>query len=143
MGTLESHMNTVQDRDQDLLYLRSKIKRPGRQKPKRQCSFLWDPGKRGESGRLRSILPKLTALTFDLPLEFQWVHQLGLRRPDRASRPRPIIACLVRHGQARQLLQAAQTHRPFWMEGYYICIMADYSKDTNKRRKAFLAPIPV
>ncbi|KAJ1099425.1 hypothetical protein NDU88_004526 [Pleurodeles waltl] len=42
----------------------------------------------------------------------------------------------------RQLLQAARTHSPFRMEGYDIHITADYSKDTNERRKAFLALRP-
>ncbi|KAJ1120378.1 hypothetical protein NDU88_008548 [Pleurodeles waltl] len=65
-------------------------------------------------------------------------HRVGPKRPDEASRPRLIIACLLRHGQTRQLLQAARTHRPFRTERYDICLTADYSKDTNEHRKAFL-----
>ncbi|KAJ1191675.1 hypothetical protein NDU88_000991 [Pleurodeles waltl] len=84
----------------------------------------------------------MTSLTFDPPLEFQRAHRLGPKSPDGASRPHPIIACFLRHGQARQLLQAARTHCPFRMEGYDIRITADYSKDTNERRKAFVALQP-
>ncbi|KAJ1180586.1 hypothetical protein NDU88_005807 [Pleurodeles waltl] len=91
---------------------------------------------------LRSDLPKVTALTFDLPLEFQREQRLGPRCPDGASRPCLIIACLLQHGQTRQLLQAAQTHGPFQVEGYDIRLTADYSKDTNDCRKAFLALWP-
>ncbi|KAJ1193687.1 hypothetical protein NDU88_002983 [Pleurodeles waltl] len=88
---------------------------------------------------LEHRMSSLTELTFDPPLEFQRVHQLGPRRQYGTSRPRPIIACLLRHGQARKLLSAAQAHRPFRAESYEIRVMADYSKDTNERRKVFLA----
>ncbi|KAJ1090182.1 hypothetical protein NDU88_003317 [Pleurodeles waltl] len=53
---------------------------------------------------LRETLPKLTGLTFDPPLEFQRVHRLGPKRRDNANHPLPIIPCLLRHVQTRQLL---------------------------------------
>ncbi|KAJ1123521.1 hypothetical protein NDU88_001990 [Pleurodeles waltl] len=143
--TLESHMNTVQDRDQDLLYLCSKItdlEDRNRRDNVRVFGFPENEEGPGVQALLRSDLPKLTALTFDLPLEFQWAYRLGLRRPGGASRPRPIIACLLRHGQARQLLQAARTHGHFRPEGYDVRTTADYSKDTNDHQKAFLASRP-
>ncbi|KAJ1113106.1 hypothetical protein NDU88_001361 [Pleurodeles waltl] len=100
------------------------------------------PGSRGVNG-FPQISPSQTdCTTFDPPLEFQRVHRLGLRRPDIASRPRLIISCLLGHGQTRQLLQAARIHSPFRPDRYDIRITADYSKDTNDRRKAFLAPRP-
>ncbi|KAJ1101272.1 hypothetical protein NDU88_006344 [Pleurodeles waltl] len=54
----------------------------------------------------------------------------------------PIIACLLRHGHARQLLLSAWAHGPFRAEGYKIHITADFSKETNDCRKAFLALRP-
>ncbi|KAJ1171090.1 hypothetical protein NDU88_002961 [Pleurodeles waltl] len=39
-------------------------------------------------------------------------------------------------------VQTALTHGPFRTEGYDIRITADYSKDTNERRKTFLAHQP-
>ncbi|KAJ1193032.1 hypothetical protein NDU88_002338 [Pleurodeles waltl] len=141
MVTLESHMNTAQDRDQDLLYLCSEITDLEDRSRRDNVSFLgFQENEEGPDIQtfLRSVLPKLTALTFDPPLELQGAHRLGLRRPDGASRPHPITACLQRHGQAHQLLQAARTHGPFRAEGYDIHITADYSKDTNDLRKAFL-----
>ncbi|KAJ1129779.1 hypothetical protein NDU88_008144 [Pleurodeles waltl] len=144
--TLESHMNTVQDRDQDLLYLRSKITDLEDRSRRDNVRFFGFPENEESPdvhAFLRSVLPKLTALTFDPPLEFQLAHRLGPGRPGGASRPRTVIACLLRHGQTRQFLQAARSHSPFRKEGYDIRIMADYSKDTIDSRKAFLALRPV
>ncbi|KAJ1110633.1 hypothetical protein NDU88_007982 [Pleurodeles waltl] len=91
---------------------------------------------------LRETLPKLTGLTFEPPLEFQWVHRLGPKRRDNANRPSPIIACLLRHVQTRQLLQAARSHGAFWMDGLEIRLTADFSKETSECRRAFLALRP-
>ncbi|KAJ1218537.1 hypothetical protein NDU88_006115 [Pleurodeles waltl] len=91
---------------------------------------------------LQETLPKLTGITFDPPLEFQRAHRLGPKRPDTAIRPRPIIACLLRHVQARQLIQRARTHGPCQMDGQVIRMSADFSKETSKRRRAFLALQP-
>ncbi|KAJ1143905.1 hypothetical protein NDU88_010207 [Pleurodeles waltl] len=110
MGTLEAHMTTVQDRDQDLLYLRSKItdlEDRSRRDNIRLFGFPENEEGSDVQAFLGSVLPKLTSLTFDPPLEFQRVHRVGPKRPDGAARPRPIIACLLRHAQTRQLLQAA------------------------------------
>ncbi|KAJ1179452.1 hypothetical protein NDU88_004686 [Pleurodeles waltl] len=91
---------------------------------------------------LSSVIPKLTLLSFGPPLGFQRAHRVGPKRPDGASRPRPIIACLLRHTQTRQLLQVARTHGRFRVDKYDVRITGDYSKDTNERRKAFLALRP-
>ncbi|KAJ1215230.1 hypothetical protein NDU88_002839 [Pleurodeles waltl] len=53
-----------------------------------------------------------------------------------------IIACLLRHNQTRQILQAARSHGPFRIGQHDIRITANYSKDINERRKAFLALRP-
>ncbi|KAJ1208287.1 hypothetical protein NDU88_003673 [Pleurodeles waltl] len=145
MGTLETYVATIQNRDQDPFYHRSKITDlEDRSRRDTICLFGIPENEEGSGVQafLRSILPKLTSLTFDPPLEFQRAHRVGLKHPDGVPRPRPIIACLLRHTQTRQLLQAAQNHRPFRIDKYEIRITADYSKDTNKRRKAFLALRP-
>ncbi|KAJ1124279.1 hypothetical protein NDU88_002740 [Pleurodeles waltl] len=145
MGTLETQVATVQDRDQDLLYRRSKITDLEDRSRRENIRLFGIP--QNEEGPdvqffLGSILPKLTSLTCDPPLEFQRAYIVGLKRPDGASRPRPIVACLLRHTQTRQLLQTARNHGPFWTDKYETRITADYSKDTNERRKAFLALRP-
>ncbi|KAJ1115230.1 hypothetical protein NDU88_003456 [Pleurodeles waltl] len=91
---------------------------------------------------LQETLPKLTGITFDPPLEFQRAHRLGPKRPDTTVRPRPIIACLLLHMQARQLIQRARTQGPCQMDDQEIRISADFSKETSERRRAFLALRP-
>ncbi|KAJ1144196.1 hypothetical protein NDU88_010498 [Pleurodeles waltl] len=145
MGSLETQMATSQDRDQDLLYLKSKL------------TDLEDRSRRGniclleipehEEGTdmqtfLSSTLSKLTSLDFDPPLEFQRVHRVGPKRPDTSLGARRIIACLLRYNQTRQILQTARSHGPYRIGQHDIRITADYSKDTNERRKAFLALRP-
>ncbi|KAJ1175482.1 hypothetical protein NDU88_000770 [Pleurodeles waltl] len=46
------------------------------------------------------------------------------------------------HNHARQILQTARKQGPFRIGQHDIRITADYSKDTNERRKAFLALRP-
>ncbi|KAJ1215243.1 hypothetical protein NDU88_002852 [Pleurodeles waltl] len=145
MGTLETHVATIQDRDQDLLYLQSKITDLEDRSRRDNIHLFGIP--ENEEGPdvqafLSSVLPKLTSLTFDPPLESQRAHRVGPKCSDGASRPRPIIACLLRHTQTCQLLQVARNHAPFRIDKYEICITVDYSKDTNERRKAFLALRP-
>ncbi|KAJ1123089.1 hypothetical protein NDU88_001562 [Pleurodeles waltl] len=145
MGTLETQVATSQDRDQDLLYLRSKIT-DLEDRSRRDNIRLYGIPENEEGSDIQaflgSALPKLTSLTFDLPFEFQRAHRVGPKRSDETSRPRPIIACLLRHTQTRQILQRARSHGPFRIGQYDIRITADYSKDTNERRKAFLALRP-
>ncbi|KAJ1193511.1 hypothetical protein NDU88_002808 [Pleurodeles waltl] len=66
------------------------------------------------------------------------VHGLGPKRRDNVNRPRPIIACLLRHVQTRQLLQAARMHGPFRLDDLEVRLTADFSKETSELRRAFL-----
>ncbi|KAJ1207352.1 hypothetical protein NDU88_002743 [Pleurodeles waltl] len=145
LGTLETHMFTIQDRDQDRSYLWNKV--TDLEDRSRRDNILPLGIPENEEGPdvqafLSSAIPKLTSLSFDPPLEFQQAHRVGPKRPDGASIPHPIIACLLRHTQTRQILQAARTHGPFRIDKFDVRITADYSKDTNKCRKAFLTLRP-
>ncbi|KAJ1132697.1 hypothetical protein NDU88_011000 [Pleurodeles waltl] len=115
---LDDHLNTVPARDQELPCLC------------KGADIQASP---------RNILPTLTGLTFDPLPEFQRAHHLGPKRHDGTSRLHSIIACLLRHGQVRQLLLAARSHGPFRTEGYEIRITADFSKETDDHCKAFLS----
>ncbi|KAJ1218364.1 hypothetical protein NDU88_005944 [Pleurodeles waltl] len=142
MGSLEAQATASQDRDQDLLYLRSKLIDMEDRSRRDNIRLLGIP--ENEEGTdmqafLSSTLSKLTSLDFDPPLEFQRAHRVGPKRSDKPSRPRPIFACLLRHNKTRQILQAARSHGPFRVDQHDIRITADYSKETNERRKAFLA----
>ncbi|KAJ1187659.1 hypothetical protein NDU88_004433 [Pleurodeles waltl] len=143
--TLETHMSTAQDRDQDLSYLRSKVTDLEDRSRRDNIRLLGIP--ENEEGTdvhtfLNSAIPKLTSLAFEPPLEFQRAHRVGPKRQDGALRPRPIIACLLHHSQTHQILQVARTHGPFRMDKLEVRITADYSKDTTERRKAFLSLRP-
>ncbi|KAJ1092097.1 hypothetical protein NDU88_005211 [Pleurodeles waltl] len=145
MESLETQVATSRDRDQDLLYLRRKLTYLEDRSRRDNIRLLGIP--ENEEGTdiqtfLSSTLSKLTSLDFDPPLEFQRAHRVGPKRSDTSLRPRPIIACLLRHNQTRQILQAARNHGPFRIGQYDIRITADYSKDTSERRKAFLALRP-
>ncbi|KAJ1179659.1 hypothetical protein NDU88_004893 [Pleurodeles waltl] len=62
----------------------------------------------------------------------------GPKRQNDENRPRPAIACLLRHVQNRQLLQAARMHRPFQLDDLEVRLTAYFSKETSERRRAFL-----
>ncbi|KAJ1118348.1 hypothetical protein NDU88_006540 [Pleurodeles waltl] len=145
MGSLETQIDTSQDRDQDLLYLKSKLtdlEDRSRRDNIRLLGILENEEGTDTHAFLSSTLSKLTSLDFDPPLESQRAHRVGPKRSDTCLRPRPIIACLLCHSQTRQILQAAGSHDPFRVGQHDIRITADYSKDTNKHRKAFLALKP-
>ncbi|KAJ1137241.1 hypothetical protein NDU88_003654 [Pleurodeles waltl] len=140
--TLEAQVTSSRDRDQELLFLCSQMTDLEDRSRRDKVRFLEFPENvEGEDIHefLRETLLKLTGITFDPPLEFQSAHRLGPRRPDAATHPRPIIACLLRHAQARHLIQRARTHGPCQMDGQEIRMSADFSKETSERRRAFLA----
>ncbi|KAJ1155405.1 hypothetical protein NDU88_008135 [Pleurodeles waltl] len=145
MGSLETQINTSQVREQDFIYLRSKLTDMEDRSRRDNIRILGIPENEEGSDMqtfLTSTLPKMISLDFDPPLEFQRAHRIGPKRSDNSSRPRPIIACLLRHNQTRQILQVARNHGPFRIDQHKIRITADYSKETNERRKAFLALRP-
>ncbi|KAJ1198830.1 hypothetical protein NDU88_002669 [Pleurodeles waltl] len=88
------------------------------------------------------MLPKLTNITFDPPLEFQRAHRLGPKRHDGKGPPRPIIACMLHQGQAYQLLQTARTQGPLRLGTQEIQLSDDFSRETAERRRAFLSLRP-
>ncbi|KAJ1126056.1 hypothetical protein NDU88_004469 [Pleurodeles waltl] len=145
IGLVEAQTTVSQDRDQDRLSLRSKL--TDMEDRSRRDNICLQGIRENEEGAdmqafLSSALPKLTSLDFDPLIEFQWAHRVGPKRSSNSLTPRPIIACLLRHNQTRQILQAARNHGPFRMVQHDIGITADYSKETNDRKKAFLALQP-
>ncbi|KAJ1139830.1 hypothetical protein NDU88_006194 [Pleurodeles waltl] len=96
----------------------------------------------GFQSQVTGLNQQLTGITFDPPLAFQRVHRLGPKRRDDANRPRPITACLLRHVQTCQLLQAARAHGPYRLDDLEARLTADFSKETSKRSRAFLALRP-
>ncbi|KAJ1146021.1 hypothetical protein NDU88_012303 [Pleurodeles waltl] len=141
----EDHLNTVPDRDRELLFLCSKLIDLEDRSRRDNVSFFGFPERiEGPNIQafLQKIVPALTDLTFDPLLELQRAHCLGSKRQEGASRPLPITACLQHHTQVRLLLMEARTHGLFRHQDHEICIAADFSKETNDRRKAFLSLRP-
>ncbi|KAJ1214589.1 hypothetical protein NDU88_002207 [Pleurodeles waltl] len=143
--TVETQVASWTDRDQELLHLRSKL--TDLEDRSRRNNILLLGFQEGIEGAdilsyLQDTLSKLTDITFDPPLEFERVHRLGPKRQDGKGRPRPIIACLLRQGQARQLLQAARTQGPLQLCTLEIRLSPDFSKETADRSRAFLSLRP-
>ncbi|KAJ1181923.1 hypothetical protein NDU88_007122 [Pleurodeles waltl] len=143
--TVETQVASWTDRDQELLHLRSKLTDLEDRSRRNNIRILGFPeGIEGADilSYLRDTLSKLTNITFDPPLEFERVHRLVTKRQDGKGHPRPIIACLLRHGQACQLLQAARTQCPLQLGTLEIRLSADFSQETADRRRAFLSLHP-
>ncbi|KAJ1128153.1 hypothetical protein NDU88_006532 [Pleurodeles waltl] len=142
VSLVETHVASSGDQDQELLYLRSKLTDLQDRSRRDNVRFLGFPetieGKDMHSF-LRETLPKLMDIAFNPPLEFQRAYRLGPKIPDTTTRPQPIIACFLRHTQARQIIQRARAHGPCRWNGQEIRISADFSKETSDRRRAFLA----
>ncbi|KAJ1206590.1 hypothetical protein NDU88_001993 [Pleurodeles waltl] len=145
VSLVEAHTASSRDRDQELLYLHSKVTDLEDRTRRDNVRFLGFPEAiEGEDMHLflRAALPKLTGITFDSPLEFQRAHRLGPKRPNASTRPQPLITCPLRHTQARQIKQRARAHGSCQMDGQEIWITADFPKETSERRRAFLALRP-
>ncbi|KAJ1141391.1 hypothetical protein NDU88_007724 [Pleurodeles waltl] len=93
--TVEAQATSFQDRDQEVLFLCSKMTDLEDRSRRDNVRFPGFP-ENIEGDDIQALLwetrPKLTGFTFDPPLEFQRAHRLGPRRFDMATRPRPIIA---------------------------------------------------
>ncbi|KAJ1191550.1 hypothetical protein NDU88_000866 [Pleurodeles waltl] len=112
VSKVEAHASSFQDRDQELLFLHRKLTDLEDRSRRDNIRFIGFPENiEGEDRHrfLRDTLLRLTGTTFEPPLEFQRAHRRGPRRTGTDARPRPIIACLLRHPQARQLIQKART----------------------------------
>ncbi|KAJ1149251.1 hypothetical protein NDU88_002066 [Pleurodeles waltl] len=141
----EAQAKLTADRDQELLYLCCKVIDLEDRSRRDNVRFLGFPEEiEGADAQsfLKNILPQLTGLAFDPPLEFQRAHRLGHKPREGANHPRPIITCFLRHTQACQLLQKAQVQGPFRMNDLQLRMTADFSKETRDCRKAFLALRP-
>ncbi|KAJ1179792.1 hypothetical protein NDU88_005026 [Pleurodeles waltl] len=98
VAAVESQVALQTDRDQEVLYLRSKLTDLEDRSRRNNIRFLGFPeGIEGTDilSYLRDTLPKLAHIIFDPPLEFQRAHRLGLKRQNGKDRPRPIIACFL------------------------------------------------
>ncbi|KAJ1099838.1 hypothetical protein NDU88_004933 [Pleurodeles waltl] len=90
VATVETQVASRTDRDLEFLHLRSKLTDlEDRSRRNNVRLFRFPEGVKGAEifSYLRDILPKLTDITFDPPLEFQRAHRLGPKRQDGNGRP--------------------------------------------------------
>ncbi|KAJ1202194.1 hypothetical protein NDU88_005995 [Pleurodeles waltl] len=133
LTTVEEHIKMVPEHDAELRTMHAKITDLVDRSRRDNIRFFGIPERKegiNIKAYLKSLLPKLTGLTFSPPLEFQRVT---------SGRPRPTIACFLRHEQAHLVLSTAQSQGPFFLESYEVRVVADFSRMTNEKRKAFLA----
>ncbi|KAJ1165164.1 hypothetical protein NDU88_005593 [Pleurodeles waltl] len=134
--TVETQVASWTDRDQELLHLRSKLTDlEERSRRNNICLLGFPEGIEGADilSYLLDTLPKLTDTTFDPPLEFQRAHRLGPKRQDGKGRTRPITAW---EGSS------TTTDSPLRLGTLEIQISAPFSKETDERRRSFLALHP-
>ncbi|KAJ1197653.1 hypothetical protein NDU88_001509 [Pleurodeles waltl] len=113
----EEKLNLTPNRDQELQYLGDKLtdlRARSRRDNLHFFGFLECVEGTDVKAFLIATLPILTCLTFSPLLEIEQLFQMALCLKDR---PRPIIACFLRHEQVRQLLTAARAHRPHNFDG--------------------------
>ncbi|KAJ1092322.1 hypothetical protein NDU88_005433 [Pleurodeles waltl] len=142
---VEDHLNTSPDQDQELLFLCSKLVDLEDRSLRDNLHFFgFLEQVEGADGLtfLKETLPSLTGISFDPPLEFQRAHRLGPKKAEYSCRPHPIIACLLCHAQARQLIFTACSQGQFQADGCEVHVTADFSKETNDHCKAFLSLRP-
>ncbi|KAJ1082456.1 hypothetical protein NDU88_002624 [Pleurodeles waltl] len=90
VSKVEAHASSFQDRDQELLFLRSKLTDLEDRSRTDNVRFVGFPEHmEGEDLHrfLRDMLPRLTGITFEPPLEFQRPHRLGARRTNTDAHP--------------------------------------------------------
>ncbi|KAJ1199167.1 hypothetical protein NDU88_003007 [Pleurodeles waltl] len=90
VSKVEVHSSFFQDRDQELLFLRSKLTDLEDRSQRDNVGFIGFPENiEGEDLHrfLRDTLPRLTGITFEPPLEFQRAHRLGPRRTGMDTLP--------------------------------------------------------
>ncbi|KAJ1200085.1 hypothetical protein NDU88_003913 [Pleurodeles waltl] len=87
VATVEIQVASWTDRDLELSHLHSKL--TDLEDRSRRNNVGFTEGIEGTDifSYLRDILPKLTDITFDPPLEFQRAHRLGPKRQDGNGRP--------------------------------------------------------
>ncbi|KAJ1129574.1 hypothetical protein NDU88_007941 [Pleurodeles waltl] len=142
---VEDHIADMPSRDVEIRSLQTKITDLEDRSRRDKVRFFGIPEhKKGSDVKayLKNFLPELTGLDFSPPLEFQRAHKIGPLHKAPPGRPCPIIACFLRHEQARQVVSAGRSQGPCSLEGHEIWVAADYSRLTNKKRKAFLALQP-
>ncbi|KAJ1164791.1 hypothetical protein NDU88_005225 [Pleurodeles waltl] len=138
LTAVESQLAVMPERDSELQFLHAKHFTDLEDRSRRDnvCFFGIPECAEGTDVRayFKDLLTELMGLTFSTALEFQGAHRLGHIHKADSGKPRPIIACSLRHEQTQQVMMAARAHGPYRMEGSDIRMAADLSRETNEKR---------
>ncbi|KAJ1175847.1 hypothetical protein NDU88_001132 [Pleurodeles waltl] len=133
--TVEDQMATLLDHETELRSLRAKVT-DLEDRSRRDNIRLFGIPERKEGSDIKaffhSLLSDLFSIEFSPPLEFQRAHRIGPPHKATSDKPRPIIACFLRHEQARQVISAAKTQGPASLDGNEIRVAADFSRLMNE-----------
>ncbi|KAJ1164817.1 hypothetical protein NDU88_005251 [Pleurodeles waltl] len=143
VATVETQVASWTDRDQELLYLRSKLIDLEDRSRRNNVRLLGFPeGIEGADlfSYLRETLPKLTEITFDPPCGISKGTQAGPQAgPQETGTPPSYHSLLAATHVGSQTATGSQNARPIQIGHLEIRISADFSKETAERRKAFLS----
>ncbi|KAJ1149513.1 hypothetical protein NDU88_002320 [Pleurodeles waltl] len=145
LTAVEDQVAALPDQEAELRSLRAKVTDLEDRSRRDNVRFFGIPEhKEGSDIKafLKSLLSDLFGIELSPPPEFQRAHRIGPPHKATSDKPRPIIACFLRHEQAFQVLSAAKTQGLVSLEGHEIRVAADFSRLTNEKRKAFLALRP-
>ncbi|KAJ1143834.1 hypothetical protein NDU88_010136 [Pleurodeles waltl] len=110
LTAVEDQVAALPDQETELRSLRAKVTDlEDRSRRDNICFFHIPECKEGSDIKtfLQSLLPDLFGIEFSPPPEFQRAHRIGPPHKATSDKPRPIIACFLRHEQARQVLSEA------------------------------------
>ncbi|KAJ1133060.1 hypothetical protein NDU88_011360 [Pleurodeles waltl] len=138
---IEIRIDKTPDTSQDIWYLQQKMINLEDQSRRPNLRIIGLPEQTEKDNILdflTTFLPTLTNITSTMPLDFQRAHRVRSCGIIQSIRPRHILACCLRHQQARQIIMAAKKHGPYEYETSQVIITADFSTPTNLKRKQFL-----
>ncbi|KAJ1218981.1 hypothetical protein NDU88_006552 [Pleurodeles waltl] len=139
LTTVEDQMSTLPDQETEFRSLRTKVTDlEDRSRRDNMRLFVIAERKEGSviKAFLQSLLPDLFGIEFSPPLEFQRAHRIGPPHKATSDKPRPIIACFLRHDEARQVLSAAKTQGPASLDGHEIRVAADFSRRMKSEKRS-------
>ncbi|KAJ1149737.1 hypothetical protein NDU88_002542 [Pleurodeles waltl] len=123
LTTVEDQVAAIPDQEEELRSLRAKIT-DLEDRSRRDNVHFFGVLEQKEGSDIKAFLKSLLtdhfSIEFSPPPEFQRVHRIGPPHKASASKPRPIIACFLRHEQAHQVISAAKTQGPVSLEEHEI-----------------------
>ncbi|KAJ1164831.1 hypothetical protein NDU88_005265 [Pleurodeles waltl] len=99
LTAVEDQMAALLDQETELRSLRAEVT-DLEDRSRRDNICLFGIPELKEGSFLQSLLPDLFGIEFSPPPEFQRVHRIGPPHKATSEKPRPIIACFLRHEQA-------------------------------------------